>query len=115
MGAHYRKCNQHYGKLSPHLWENGTSGAGALGAGISALLSRIFMLLLFVLIFIKQEKYKPFRQGFLVTPFRKAYWKRLNLIGWPIAFQQGIEAATFLHHYHHDRLAGRAWNRLPIR
>ncbi len=77
-----------YGKM-------GLPELGLLGAGISTLLSRILMLLLFILIFIKQEKYKPFRQGFLVTPFRKAYWKRLNLIGWPIAFQQGIEAATF--------------------
>lgn len=77
-----------YGKM-------GLPELGLLGAGISTLLSRIFMLLLFVLIFIKQKKYKPFRKGFLVTPFRKAYWKRLNLIGWPIAFQQGIEAATF--------------------
>lgn len=68
---------------------------GLLGAGISTLLSRIIMLLLFVAVFMRQEKYKPFRKGFLVTPFRKAYWKRLNLIGWPIAFQQGIEAATF--------------------
>lgn len=68
---------------------------GLLGAGISTLLSRIMMLLLFVAVFMRQEKYKPFRKGFLVTPFRKAYWKRLNLIGWPIAFQQGIEAATF--------------------
>ena len=68
---------------------------GLLGAGISTLLSRIIMLLLFVAVFLRQEKYKPFRKGFLVTPFRKAYWKRLNLIGWPIAFQQGIEAATF--------------------
>lgn len=68
---------------------------GLLGAGISTLLSRIIMLLLFVAVFVRQEKYKPFRKGFLVTPFRKAYWKRLNLIGWPIAFQQGIEATTF--------------------
>lgn len=53
------------------------------------------VLLLFIAVFVKQKKYLPFRKGFLVTPFRKAYWKRLNLIGWPIAFQQGIEAATF--------------------
>lgn len=68
---------------------------GLLGAGISTLLSRIIMLLLFIAVFAQQKKYKPFRKGFLVTPFRKSYWKRLNLIGWPIAFQQGIEAATF--------------------
>lgn len=77
-----------YGKFGFPEW-------GLLGAGISTLFSRLLMLLLFVAVFIRQERYRPFRQGFLVTPFRKSYWKRLNLIGWPIAFQQGIEAATF--------------------
>lgn len=77
-----------YGKLGfPEL--------GLLGAGISTLFSRMMMLLFFVAVFVRQEKYLPFKRGFLVTPFRKAYWKRLNVIGWPIAFQQGIEAATF--------------------
>lgn len=77
-----------YGKL-------GFPEFGLLGAGISTLLSRILMLLLFIVVFVKHKKYIPFRKGFLVTSFRKTYWKKLNLIGWPIAFQQGIEAATF--------------------
>ena len=77
-----------YGKL-------GCPELGLLGAGISTLFSRMIMLSLFIAVFIKQKKYEPFRKGFLVIPFRKAYWKRLNKIGWPIAFQQGIEAATF--------------------
>lgn len=53
-----------YGKM-------GLPELGLLGAGISTLLSRIFMLLLFVLIFIKQEKYKPFRQDFWLPPSEK--------------------------------------------
>lgn len=77
-----------YGKL-------GLPELGLLGAGISTLLSRMIMLALFVAVFIKHKRYMPFRMGFLATPFRKKYWKRLNIIGWPIAFQQGIEAATF--------------------
>lgn len=77
-----------YGKL-------GCPELGLLGAGISTLFSRMIMLLLFIAVFIKQKKYEPFRKGFLAIPVRKAYWKRLNKIGWPIAFQQGIEAATF--------------------
>lgn len=77
-----------YGKL-------GLPELGLLGAGISTLLSRMIMLALFVAVFIKRKRYMPFRMGFLATPFRKKYWKRLNIIGWPIAFQQGIEAATF--------------------
>lgn len=77
-----------YGKL-------GLPELGLLGAGVSTLFSRIIMLLLFVGVFLYQSKYAPYRKGFLATPFRKTYWLRLNRIGWPIAFQQGIEAATF--------------------
>lgn len=77
-----------YGKM-------GLPEMGLLGAGISTLLSRMVMLALFVAVFIRHKRYLPFRIGFLATPFRKKYWKRLNIIGWPIAFQQGIEAATF--------------------
>lgn len=68
---------------------------GLLGAGISTLVSRIFMLLMFIAVFVKRSKYNEYKEGFRKTNIRKKYWKRLNIIGWPIAFQQGIEAATF--------------------
>ncbi|EJW99175.1 MATE efflux family protein, partial [gut metagenome] len=72
-----------YGKM-------GLPELGLLGAGVSTLFSRMIMLLLFVGVFLYQSKYAPYRKGFIVTPLRKAYWMRLNRIGWPIAFQQGI-------------------------
>lgn len=77
-----------YGKL-------GMPELGLLGAGISTLVSRIVMLLSFVVIFLVLPKYKAYRQGFSVLPFKIEYWKKLNVLGWPIALQQGIEAATF--------------------
>ena len=77
-----------YGKL-------GLPELGLFGAGISTLLSRILMLVLFVTVFVRRNSYVTFKKGFLAMKIKKEYWKKLNLIGWPIAFQQGIEAATF--------------------
>ncbi len=68
---------------------------GLLGAGISTLVSRIVILLMFVTIFLLRKSYHEFHTGFRQTGIHRKYWKRLNAIGWPIALQQGIEAATF--------------------
>lgn len=68
---------------------------GLLGAGISTLVSRIFMLLLFVGIFLKHNRYHSYRKGFAAVNINRKDWKRLNRLGWPIAMQQGVEAATF--------------------
>lgn len=68
---------------------------GLFGAGISTLISRIIILALFVTVFTRRKQYLAFQKGFIATKVKKAYWKKLNIIGWPIAFQQGIEAATF--------------------
>ena len=77
-----------YGKL-------GMPELGLFGAGVSTLVSRILMLVLFITVFVQRNSYISFKKGFLVTKIKRDYWKKLNLIGWPIAFQQGIEAATF--------------------
>lgn len=53
------------------------------------------MLLLFVAIFIRRNCYLSYRKGFFAVGVNKKDWKRLNKLGWPIAMQQGIEAATF--------------------
>ena len=68
---------------------------GLLGAGISTLFSRFIILVLFVTIFVLKKSYKEFKLGFRETGIHRRHWKRLNAIGWPIALQQGIEAATF--------------------
>ena len=68
---------------------------GLLGAGYSTLVSRVFMFAAFVIVFMLKPSYRPYRKGFKrmwVLPNRLL---RITKIGIPIAFQQGLEAATF--------------------
>ena len=68
---------------------------GLMGAGYSTLISRIVMLILFVSVFVFRPSYKQYRRGFMrmwVLPNRLM---RVTKLGVPIAFQQGLEAATF--------------------
>lgn len=68
---------------------------GLLGAGYSTLISRVFMLAMFVAVFLFRPSYKAYRKGFMrmwVLPNRLT---RVAKLGVPIAFQQGLEAATF--------------------
>ena len=68
---------------------------GLMGAGYSTLISRVFMFVMFVLVFLLRPSYKAYRRGFMrmwVLPNRL---KRVTKLGLPIAFQQGLEAATF--------------------
>ena len=68
---------------------------GLYGAGISTLLSRILMLVLFVAVFAVKRRYAPYRLGFLASRADVTSWRRLNALGWPIGLQQGLEAGTF--------------------
>ena len=68
---------------------------GLYGAGISTLVSRIIMLLLFVVVFAVKRRHRPYRLGFLASRADGASWRRLNALGWPIGLQQGLEAGTF--------------------
>ena len=77
-----------YGKL-------GFPEMGLMGAGYSTLISRIFMLAMFIMVFVFRPSYKVYRKGFMrmwVLPNRLM---RVTKLGVPIAFQQGLEAATF--------------------
>lgn len=68
---------------------------GLIGAGYSTLFSRIFMFAMFVMVFLFRPSYKAYRKGFMrmwVLPNRLM---RVTKLGVPIAFQQGLEAATF--------------------
>ena len=68
---------------------------GLMGAGYSTLISRIFMLVMFVLVFVFRPSYRAYRKGFMrmwVLPNRLM---RVTRLGVPIALQQGLEAATF--------------------
>lgn len=68
---------------------------GLYGAGISTLVSRVIMLLLFVVVFVVKRRYAAYRLGFMASRADGASWRRLNALGWPIGLQQGLEAGTF--------------------
>lgn len=68
---------------------------GLFGAGISTLVARILMLVMLIAVFVYKKSYAPYRKGFLIFPVNRDSWRRLNVIGWPIGIQQGLESATF--------------------
>lgn len=77
-----------YGKL-------GLPELGLLGAGISTLFSRIMMVVVFAFLFIRSPRFTCYKEGFFRLGWSKAVFRRLNGLGWPIAFQMGMETASF--------------------
>lgn len=77
-----------YGKL-------GFPEMGLLGAGLSTLFSRIVMTIIFVLIFFRSRRFMRYKIGFYRLGWSKQLFKQLNALGWPVAFQMGMEAASF--------------------
>lgn len=77
-----------YGKLGfPEL--------GLLGAGVSTLFSRIMMVVVFVLVFLRSRRFLRYKIGFFRLGWSRALLGRLNGLGWPIALQMGMETASF--------------------
>lgn len=68
---------------------------GLFGAGVSTLFSRILMVIVFVFIFLYNRRFSRYRVGFFRLGWSKHFFNRLNALGWPIAFQMGMEAASF--------------------
>ncbi len=77
-----------YGKL-------GLPEMGLVGAGISTLFSRIIMLVTFVIIFFFTKHYHIYREKFKESRLNLPDFKKLNNLGWPLAFQMGMETASF--------------------
>jgi len=69
---------------------------GLNGAGIGTLISRIFMALLFVFIFIYKDKFRSYLNDALNSKidFEKIY--KIFNVGWPIAIQIVLEVSAFV-------------------
>lgn len=68
---------------------------GLLGAGISTLFSRIVILIAFAVVFMSSRRFVRYKIGFLRLGWSRPMFGRLNALGWPIAFQMGMETASF--------------------
>ena len=77
-----------YGKL-------GFPEMGLLGAGLSTCLSRVMMGLVLLAWFFCRRSYAAYRRGFLASSVNRADFAMLNRMGWPVAFQIGMETASF--------------------
>ncbi|WP_294474239.1 MATE family efflux transporter [uncultured Bacteroides sp.] len=77
-----------YGKI-------GLPELGLLGAGISTLFSRIMMVVVFAIIFFRSPRFQRYKEGFFALKWSRPIFARLNSLGWPIAFQMGMETASF--------------------
>lgn len=77
-----------YGKL-------GCPELGLMGAGLSTLISRILMLLCFVLYIFKSEQFKVYSQAIKEALFSRVKMRHIFNMGYPVAIQMGLEASTF--------------------
>ncbi len=77
-----------YGSLGFPEW-------GLFGAGVSTLVSRIVMLLVFVAIVACTRRYRIYRDALIHSRLNRNDFVQLNALGWPIALQMGMETAAF--------------------
>lgn len=77
-----------YGKL-------GCPELGLMGAGLSTLISRILMLLCFVLYIFKSEQFKAYAQAIKEALFSRVKMRHIFNMGYPVAIQMGLESSTF--------------------
>lgn len=77
-----------YGKL-------GAPEMGLLGAGISTLVSRVVMVLIYIGVFFFSNRYDGYRRGFREARFNMEDFKYLNSLGLPVGLQMGMETAAF--------------------
>ena len=68
---------------------------GLCGAGIATLISRIFIFIVYLVLFFYTRHYEIYKEGFMKGCFNKISFGTLNRLGWPIAGQMGMETASF--------------------
>lgn len=67
---------------------------GLLGAGLSTLISRIFLLAVMSAFFLNMKGFKKYHQGFF-SKTGKEKNRELHRLGWPLGLQMGMETASF--------------------
>lgn len=77
-----------YGKI-------GAPEMGVVGAGVSTLLSRIIMVVIFIVVFMRSRRFAAYREGFFKLGWSRPLLRRLNSLGTPIALEMGMETASF--------------------
>ena len=68
---------------------------GLFGAGLSTFLSRLLQLVLMASVFHLSRQYELYRKDFPTSRISKADQRELHRMGWPVALQLGMEAASF--------------------
>lgn len=68
---------------------------GLTGAGVATLIARIIMVVTFIIIIARENKIKPYYNGFFKRKSEKKEIKNLCTIGTPLAMQMGMETASF--------------------
>ena len=68
---------------------------GLLGAGLSTMISRIMMTIVMVGIFFVSKKYREYKEGWNIGKVHYADFKKITVLGFPLALQMGMETAAF--------------------
>ncbi len=73
----------------------GFPAMGLTGAGISTLISRIFMFIVFAWLFRRRSKYRRYLVGYKRVSYNKENIRTLNKMGIMVGLQMGMETALF--------------------
>ena len=73
----------------------GAPEMGVVGAGVSTLLSRIIMVVIFAAVFLRARRFASYREGFFRLGWSRDLLRRLGSLGTPIALEMGMETASF--------------------
>lgn len=69
---------------------------GLMGAGVSTLFSRVFMVLMLGAMIGGSRRYAPYREGFRTARVRLGLMRTVHRMSMPVSLQMGIENAAFL-------------------
>ncbi|HEY9551403.1 MAG TPA: MATE family efflux transporter [Prevotella sp.] len=68
---------------------------GLFGAGLSTMVSRMVMAVVFVWVVFRSKNYEAYREGFVAGRTNQADLRRLCGLGFPLGLQMGMETAAF--------------------